>query len=542
MVWSAPPGGGGRADRRARGLPSGGLALLVFVGAVALTPPALASDVISVEQHRPHDIVLQASVPGNPYEVELTGELRGPDGTLEVRGFHDGEDRWVFRVAAPRPGAWVLRTQSNVPALSGRVRKILVRPAPASSPARHGPIQIDPRSPRHFRFADGTPFFLMGYEADWLWGADMLDPERTVMNRLLDQMVARGFNYVLVNVYAHDTRWAPGKSCQWDYGPPALYAFGGSNEAPEHGVINARFFQAYDGMMWALWRRGIVAHVMIKVYNKAVSWPKPRSPEERRFFQYVVARYAAFTNIVWDFAKEAKKEPDDALEHELLSLVRSEDPYDRLVTLHDDPSFFWEPKRRSLLDFETHQFHVDHKGATVFNLARSSGPLLNAEFGYEHGVEPLPTHTHPDQSDWKELLRRAWLVTLAGSHPVYYYNNTAWDIVKPDPEPPGMARWQLLKEILTALPYRRMKPHDQIAHGAVCLAAPGRHYVCHLAGDEVTVDLRALRGEARLTWIDSWSGARAEGVRVASGVHALRRPARLGDGPAVLVIQHEAGQ
>jgi hypothetical protein len=27
-------------------------------------------------------------------------------------------------------------------------------------------------------YQDGTRYFLLGYEADWLWGADPLDPER----------------------------------------------------------------------------------------------------------------------------------------------------------------------------------------------------------------------------------------------------------------------------------------------------------------------------------------------------------------------------
>ena len=53
--------------------------------------------------------------------------------------------------------------------------------------------------------------------------------------------------------------------------------------------------------------------------------------------------------------------------------------------------------------------------------------------------------TYRVKQDWEEQLNRAWLVYLAGGYGVYYYSNTAWDVVKPDPEPPGMKRFQLLK-------------------------------------------------------------------------------------------------
>jgi hypothetical protein len=50
-----------------------------------------------------------------------------------------------------------------------------------------------------FIYEDGTHYFLLGYEADWLWGADMQDPERKLMRRLIDQISARGFNHVNSN-------------------------------------------------------------------------------------------------------------------------------------------------------------------------------------------------------------------------------------------------------------------------------------------------------------------------------------------------------
>lgn len=491
---------------------------------------------VTIEQFRPHDVVLRAPVAGNPHEVALAGELRGPNGiVLRIPGFHDGDDRWVIRFSAPQPGSWTLETKSNVAALTGHDRQF--EAGPAVSLRFPGVLQVDPESKRHFQFANGTRFFPMGYEADWLWGADMADPERKLMHRVIEQMNANGFNYVLVNVYAHDTKWTPGKSCEWDFGPVTLYVFGGTNETPDHTRLNPAFFQAYDRMIWALWERGIVAHIMLKVYNKAVNWPEPGSPEEMRYFQYVVARYQAFPNLVWDFSKEAKYEKNDVLQRNVIALIRAEDAYDHLVTIHDDESFQWNAELSPAVDFQTIQCHGDYSAITRFARNTHPGPLLHAEFGYEFGVESLPTHRHRNQVEWQVLLDRAYLVTLGGSHPVYYYNNTAWDVVKPYPEPPGMRRWKLLKEIVTLLPYWRMQPNDELAAGAVCLAWPGNVYAFYTSAGEFRANLRDAPPGARGTWINTWNGERVPAGAVEPGVQLLRKPAAFAEAPAVLLVE-----
>jgi hypothetical protein len=165
--------------------------------------------------------------------------------------------------------------------------------------------------------------------------------------------------------------------------------------------------------------------------------------------------------------------------------------------------------------------------------------VVNAEFGYEYGVEKLPTHAHRNQCDWKEFLRRAWHIHLAGGYGVYYYNNTAWDVVKPDPEPPGMKRFQLLRQTLESLPYWRMKPSNHLAAGGPCLALPGEAYIFYVEGEPLIVNLEGLEspGEARAEWINTWDGAR-EKASVRPGALKLRKPASFGQAPALLVVQN----
>jgi hypothetical protein len=290
-------------------------------------------------------------------------------------------------------------------------------------------------------------------------------------------------------------------------------------------------------MMDALLENGIVAQLMLKVYNKGVNWPEKGSRDEARYFRYVAARYQAYPNLIWDFSKEARHESDKDLEENLIELVRTEDAYGHLTTAHDDDPYEWDWRRNRTLDFRTEQKHSDYSAWIAFGREIRPRPVLNAEFGYEFGVDKLPTHKHPNQVEWKTLLDRAYRIYFAGGYAVYYYNNTAWDVVKPDPEPPGMRRWQILKETMSSLPYWRMEPHNELAVGAACLMEPGGVFAFYVSGDEIAVNLRGRGVPTPAEWIDTWSGARQSAGTLDPGLLMLHKPKSFADAPAVLIVR-----
>ena len=320
-----------------------------------------------------------------------------------------------------------------------------------------------------------------------------------------------------------------GKVNEWDFGPSPVYPWEGNNEKPDHSRLNPKFFQIYDGMMASLREKGIVAHIMLKVYNKGVKWPPAGSVDEARFFRYVVSRYQAYPNIVWDFAKEAYNEKNNVLQKNLTDLVRSEDAYRHMTGVHDDDSYEWDPAFNTNLDLRIDQQHEDWEQMIAFDRNMRKRPIVNVEFSYELGVEPLPTHTNVNQVDWKEMLRRAYRITMAGGYVAYYYNNTAWDIVKPDPEPPGHPRWQILKETFEKLPYWRMDPVPSLAVGTTCLAEVDSNWLCYVEPMDIrnrprriTLNLSGLPGKFDAQWVNTWSGAsKSGGARPARSVHDL---------------------
>jgi hypothetical protein len=505
--------------------------LPIFLAAVA--------SAVTIEQHHTHDFAFRAQVENNPFDVELTGEFRGPDGALlRIPGFHDGGGVWKIRFSPTRTGSWSLRTVSPVAALNGRT-EAGIRCTPNTNPDIHGALRVDPAHPYHFVWEDGARYFLMGYECDWLWAIGMRDPDRGDMRRFVDQLASRGFNHVILNVYAHDTTWNTGRRNQWDYGPPELFPWEGTNEQPDHSRLNPEFFRAYDRVIEYLRDKGIVAHLMIKVYNKLVNWPPPGSRGEERWFRYIAARYQACSNVVWDFSKEAYYEKDNALQKKLIDLVRATDAYHRPTTVHDHDAYDWDPVLNANLDFRSDQQHSQWAEMVAFDRAVRKRPVVNVEFGYERGVEDLPTYRV--MQDWPEVLRRAWLIYLAGGYGVYYYSNTAWDLIKPEPEPPGYARFQLLKETLSALPYWRMEPANRLAVEGPCLAQEGEAYACYAEGKRITVNLTGMAPSSTAEWIDTWTGVKRSAVIDRPGVHAIEKPKDFGEAPGLLVVRRAQG-
>ena len=75
----------------------------------------------------------------------------------------------------------------------------------------HGVLRVDEKNPHHFVFEDGTRFYMLAYECDWLWALDVGSPKLKTINPFLNKLASYGFNYVILDTYAHDTSWRTGR-------------------------------------------------------------------------------------------------------------------------------------------------------------------------------------------------------------------------------------------------------------------------------------------------------------------------------------------
>ena len=502
----------------------------------------------------PHDFTVASRAEhDNPFDVAFGASVVSPSTSVyDVDGYHDGDGIWKLRVAPWEEGTWSLVTHSDEPALDGV--ELLFECAPETHPQVHGGLCVDARQPHHFVWEDGESYFLLGYECDWLWALDLtstgtVDAGIPTIERLLDRLAGHGYNHVLLNAYAHDCGWQEGATGPDDYGPPPLYAWGGTNDAPDHSRFNLAYWRHYDRVIDALMRRGMVAHVMIKVYNKMVNWPALGSPDDDRYFRWLIARYAAFPNVVWDFSKESNNEPDLAYKLDRMRLIRRHDPYRRLLTTHDDEAVYDTGAYDAVLDFHSDQHHQDWHAETLRKRALSRWPVVNVELGYEHGPGGPSDRTYGVTQSPEEQCRRAWEVCMAGGYAAYYYTYTAWDVVRPDDEPPGYRYFANLAAFFSSTGYRQMRPADELARvvgdgkhetAIYCLANPGEEYIVFTnrpAAFEISLDgTEQYAGR----WYDPFAGEWLDAGAHEPGTLRVDPPEHAPAQPIVLHLQRES--
>ncbi|MFZ5830383.1 MAG: DUF4038 domain-containing protein [Planctomycetota bacterium] len=509
----------------------------LFALAVALLAPLDVARALDVPRWQSHDFSFIAKpVAANPFMVPFSATVTAPDGkTFMLPGFFDGNGTWKIRVAPNAEGRWSLVTKSDVKELDGKLVEFACVKNP--NPNVHGVLRVDTAHPHHFIFEDGTRFFMQGYEYDWLWALDMDKPGVPTVEKSLDLLAKHGFNYVILNSYAHDTKWRAGTTGPDDFGPPALYAWEGSNEQPDHSRMNLAYWQHYDRVMNALAQRGIQAHMLIKVYNKQVKWPARGSDEESLFFRWLVARYAAYPNIIWDFSKEAHNEKDLAYKQGWLKWLRENDPYHHLITVHDDDKANDAGAYDELTDFRADQGHSNFHELILRQRARRAWPVANVESDYECGPGGVDDKTYGKAQSPEHMMDTLWEIAMAGGYTAYYYTYTAWDVIRPLDVPPGYAMMKHFGEFWRATEYWTLEPSDKLVSAGYCLAKPGREYVVFQKQPApFTLEIANASSRLKAEWFNPRTGARTPAAPLNNGTVSLTPPSDWGSAPLVLHV------
>ncbi|MDP8245236.1 MAG: DUF5060 domain-containing protein [Candidatus Hinthialibacter antarcticus] len=506
------------------------IAFSVFFLLVATT-----SNAVEIERWHPHTFhfTSEQSVE-NPFEVAFSATVQPPAGeAFETLGFYSGDNTWSLRIAPNQTGAWSLQTHSDQKPLENQ--RVEFTCTDNTNPNVHGGLTIDPEHTRHFVYEDGTRFFLMGYECDWLWAIDLATPNLDRTQNFIDHIQTFGFNYIILNAFAFDTSWQKGNTSPDDFGPPAMVPWEGSNFNPDHSRLNLKYWQHFDQVVDALFQRGVIAHLMIKVYNKEVKWPELKSAEDDLYFKNLIARYAAYPNIVWDFSKEAHLEKDVAYKQDRMRLVREHDPYHRLITVHDDNPAYESGAYNGIVDFRSDQQHKNWGATLLQQQKQHQWPIVNVEYGYEHGPGGLEDKTWRVAQTPEEVARRTWEIVMSGGYPVYYYTHTAWDVVKTQHTPPGYHYLKNLKDFFKQVPFWQMTPNPKIVNKGFCLNIPQKEYIVYQqAPFEFELFVEGLSAPMRAQWLRPFSGETLSAGTLLNGRNRFTPPSNWKAGPVVL--------
>lgn len=430
---------------------------------------------VEIEQWTVVDLVYKVKKTiEQPFEKEVFALVNADGVNQKVPLFFNGNNEWVLRYSSFKSGTKNFLIQSEISELNGKKGSFLISDNKKSN--RHGGVVRMKENPRHFFYEDGKPYFNLAFECDWLFALDYGSPDLSKTNQLLDQIANNGFTQIVMNVYAFDvdTNWVKDSQLQihpeHNYGAREdIFPFLGTNSKPDYTGLNIDFFIHFDKVISAMHDRELVSHLMIYVWNKLVNWPQPGSVADNRYYDYIIKRYQAFPNIIWDVSKEAASKIavgkySNIVEHiaERIDRTRNLDGYNRLVSVHD---YGFCREYRDKVDFISIQdwtLSIYDQMVDAYNTFPEM-PVFNIEHG---GYEKSPYNVFPGGYDNAEVcLRRNYLCLFAGTYTTYYWQGAAWTAIIHNPfeQPEGVVKphfeyFKYMTDFFSKINYENFEP------------------------------------------------------------------------------------
>ncbi|MDO6761282.1 DUF4038 domain-containing protein [Tamlana sp. 2_MG-2023] len=370
-----------------------------------------------------------------PFNVEAFAVVSDENGTQNIPLFYNGNQEWIFRYSSATVGEKTFEIQSEVKGLKGKKGSFIITENKKEN--RHGGIVLHDDNPQRFFYEDGSHYFNLAFECDWLFALDYGKVDLSKTKHLLSVLNDNKFNQVVMNVYSHDVSWPKDERLknhpEHEYGGRQdMFPFLGSNANPDFSSLNIEFFKHFDKVISEMHDQDIVSHLMIYVWNKLVNWPDMESEADNLYYDYVIKRYQGFPNIVWDVSKEALYygRATEAYISERISRARKLDAYNRLISVHD---YGFCKKHPSEVDFISMQ-NWAHDIYTPMTQARKSfpkKPIFNIEHG---GYEESPYVVFPGAYvDAEACLRRNYMCLFAGGYTTYYWQGASWNVLIHNP-------------------------------------------------------------------------------------------------------------
>ncbi len=500
---------------------------------------------ITMAQWSTQDIVYTTTDPSSNWYTDsrqLQVTFAPPSGSglspIVVRAFWDGGSTFIARFTPTTTGTWTYTTAgSTIANLTNQTEasgsQIVVGAALAGD---HGVLRVDPAYPNSFVYDDGTRYFMMGQTYyDWIGSAMQNDNWKTsVVNSK-----AAGFTKIRFDVYMGGLNNHPEDVTLY----PDVQPYAGTSTSPNRDQLNLAttsfdgltYFQKLDEMVQFMADNGMVADLIVTnpYYHMRMFGT---DAQNNRFVQYVVDRYAAYTNVTWCLCNEWKKMTYWSYSPSYAYSLLTKDDFNTMGDIvHDNDPWGEDSRPLSIhnmqMDFEffdanwpTHvviqygDANRDDRGANasiVANLGHNM-PVVNDEFGYIGSL----TREQERQS--------LWGIAAAGG-----YGSTADYRTYEMGVPENTGDWydepeyddiKNLVDFFTirGIEYWKMTSHDELKSGSsrdYLLAEPGRQYVLYTAvGDSAAgINLSDYSGYFNVVKFDPTNGTMTNLGPVAGG-------------------------
>ena len=341
-----------------------------------------------MKQYETFELVFAGEVPRDSWaQPDLTAEFTCGEAHRTVRGFCDGEGRYVVRFLPEIPGEWRWRVRGAVTAGGAEVCE------PAEG--QHGPVRA---AGTHFEHADGTRFLPFGTTVYAL-----AHQEDALVEQTLESLKASPFNKVRMCVFP--------KHYDYNHNEPPLCAF--EKKADGGWDVNRpciAFWRRFEGILRRMAGMGIqVDLILFHPYDR---WGFAALPQRDNliYLDWLLRRLAAFPNLWWSLANEY----DLCMDHKSLAdweeieeFVAANDPYHHLLSCHNCMGF-WDFSRPRV----THA-SIQTKALTGIPrwIRQYRKPVVIDECCYEGSLPHLW-----GSISGQEMVRRFWRCCASGAY------------------------------------------------------------------------------------------------------------------------------
>ncbi len=511
---------------------------------------------IQSSQWAVNDLVYQVkSKISDPWSQQAYAVVTGREDAQKIPLFYNGNHEWVLRYSSAKVGSKSFVLESEIKGLNGKKGTFVI--AENKKQDRHGGIVLSKENPRHLFYEDGSHYFNLAFECDWLFALDYGQREISKTKHLLSLLNRNGVNQIVMNVYSYDVSWAKDKRLlehpEHEYGGlEDIFPFLGSNANPDYSSLNVDFFKHFDKVIAEMHDQEIVSHLMIYVWNKLVAWPDMESAADNMYYDYVVKRYQAFPNIIWDVSKEALHKTRATKEYisERIERTRELDSYSRLVSVHD---YGFCRNQSDQVDFISMQNwrHTLYQHMMDARKEFPNKPIFNIEHG---GYEESPYVVFPGAYvDAEVCLRRNYMCLFAGGYTTYYWQGASWNVLIHNPfeQPdefikPHFEYFKHMRTLFDSVHFENFKPMANYnssgynltneTEGVVLMYAPKEN---HWIGVANPVKQKFSTKNATEQWFNTLTGELTEEKKVRTKGLSFWdwRPWR-GEADAVLIIRN----
>jgi len=495
-----------------------------------------------------HEIVLTSSrTYSNPFTgVSVFADFTAPSGKpTRVYGFYDGNgagaqgNLWKIRFMADEVGTWQWVTVASDTSNGGlHNRSGSFKVAESDIP---GPVAPSADSPTSWRHANGRRvLWSLGY-AKYLAAADRTHPGVGGWLEYLEWLQQHRFNGVFfvlqpTGIGTCSTcwdgiapwsaldgdpapRWGREKSGKVDYYVTPWAKSGSPNDFSDSSsnVDYRRFYlplwQNIDAILREMQRKGMIAHIFM--YNDESFHPVESSADERRYWDYILRRFGAYWNVVYNDGVDLFEYRTSGWVEEWQQYFENNDPFGHArSSRHGDDDSSLATYRSVQAANQTAPTSV---GVWRGYLARTPAKPVTEDDGIRaEKSDGIPPERFRQLAWWSVLSGPgAFGANWAGSYePGNWFSNLdagAEGMLFVERRTRFIIDFDLTNKLM--VPFWKLDVHDELVTGTnvYCVAEPGKHYLIYLdegAPTSTTVDLTDTTRVLPAVWLDPDTGQR----------------------------------